>query len=75
LELEERIMRALLGLLCLFCGSPERAGDDVEVSPSERVSEYRAVITAIAPDAAARRKEPRDLPEDLQKALETWLDG
>ena len=70
-------MRALLGLLCLFGGSPaERAGDDVEALRSERVSEYRAVIAAIAPDAASRRKDrPRDLPEDLQKALHAWLEG
>ena len=70
-------MRALLGLLCLFWGSPvERAGDDVEALRSERVSEYRAVIAAIAPDAPSGRKDrPRDLPDDLQKVLDAWLQG
>ena len=69
-------MRALLGLLCLFWGGPaERPGDDVEALRSERVSEYRAVIAAIAPESLARKREPRDLPEDLQKALDAWIDG
>ena len=67
-------MRALLGLLCLFCGAPA-AMAGAEASRLARTAEYRAVLSEIAA-ARAVPDEPlsHDLPDGLREAVEAWTE-
>ena len=70
-------MRALLGLLCFFCGAQTVAAKDaVEAARQARTAEYRAVLSEIA--VARPRSEERlshDLPDPLREALEVWTEA
>ena len=67
-------MRALLGLLVFFWGSPvECASCDREEARSDRTAEYRAILSEISPGLpASAAAPPRHLPEGLREAVEAW---
>ena len=70
-------MRALLGLLCFFCGAQAAAAKDaVDANRQARTAEYRAVLSEIA--VVRPRSEERlshDLPDPLREALDVWTKG
>ena len=67
-------MRALLGLLCFFCGAQTVTAKNAgEAARQARTAEYRAVLSEIA--VARPRPEERlshDLPDPLRDALDLW---
>ncbi len=70
-------MRALLGILCLFCGTPAMAASAcTDAARLARTAEVRAVLSEISAGRDQSDERPsHDLPEDLRKAVEAWTQG
>jgi len=67
-------MRAILALLCLFCGSPDDVmAEGLDTVQQPKVDQYRAFLSELASFSTAPKVEaPIDLPEGLKEAIEVW---
>ena len=67
-------MRAILTVLCLFCGSPDDVAAESLGSPQEaKVETFRALLSELASSGTVSdAKTPTDLPEGLMQAIEDW---
>ena len=67
-------MRAILALLCLFCGSPDDlATEGLDVGQEPKVERYRMLLSELASSSAAPAAETLiDLPDGLREAIEAW---
>jgi hypothetical protein len=67
-------MRAILTLLCLFCGLPDDVtAGSFDVGQEPKVERYRALLSDLAVSSTGSAiKTPIDLPEGLKEAIETW---
>jgi hypothetical protein len=70
-------MRAILALLCLFCGSPDDVtAESFDAAQERKVEKYRAILSdLVSSSGGPADKAPIDLPEGLREAIETWTDG
>jgi hypothetical protein len=70
-------MRAILALICLFCGLPNDVAEDGFGGTQEpKVEQYRVLLSELASSGTAPAvMAPLDLPEDLKEAIEAWTRG
>jgi hypothetical protein len=67
-------MRAILALLCLFCGlSDDATAGSFDAGQEPKVERYRALLSDLAVSSTSTAiKTPIDLPEGLKEAIEIW---
>ncbi len=66
-------MRAILALLCLFCGLPDDVtAESLDAGQEPKVERYRALLSDLASSPNLAMKTPIDLPEGLREAIEAW---
>jgi hypothetical protein len=68
-------MRAILTLLCLFCGLPDDVtAESFDAGQEPKVERYRALLSDLAASSTSSSaiRTPIDLPEGLKEAIETW---
>jgi hypothetical protein len=66
-------MRAILALLCLFCGLPDDATAEIlDTGQESKAERYRALLSDLASSTDPAITTPIDLPEGLREAIETW---
>ena len=67
-------MRAILALLCLFCGLPDDVtAESFDAGQEPKVERYRALLSDLAASSTRTAiKTPIDLPEGVKEAIEIW---
>jgi len=67
-------MRAILALLCLFCGSPDDVTTEgFDPAQEPKVERYRMLLSQLASlRAVATTSVPIHLPEGLKEAIDDW---
>jgi hypothetical protein len=70
-------MRAILAIVCLFCGSPDDlSAEGYDGAQEPKAERYRALLSELASSRTApEAKAPIDLPEDVKEAIEAWTQG
>lgn len=67
-------MRAILAILCLFCGSPDdTSAEGFDAAQDSKVMKYRVLLSELSSlGAVPETRAPTDLPEGLKEAIEDW---
>lgn len=67
-------MRALLAILCLFCGSPDDpSSEGYDAMQEPKVERYRILLFELASSSPTLGvSAPIDLPDGLKEAVEKW---
>ena len=67
-------MRAILALLCLFCGSPDDVmAEGLDTVQESKADQYRAFLAELVSSTPIPTVDaPIDLPEGLKSAIEVW---